>query len=227
MEESTANEGRLSVVICDDHPIVLDALRMAVVSSPQLVLAAVPVTRAEDAVETCRRVTPDVCVIDVNLATRWQGIEATRDICRVSPDTNVLVLSAFATDETVFSAIEAGAVGFVHKGEPVPAVVAAIVDVGRGRTVLDHEALPGVLQRASAERSARADAQRKLGCLSAREGEVLDLLRAGKRNDDIAADLFISTRTVETHVQHILRKLGVHSKLEAVALAWSSAAPAA
>lgn len=216
--EKTETQAPVSVIICDDHPIVSDALKIAVTASPSLVLAADPVSRAEELVAICRRVQPDVCVIDVNLGGEPDGIEATRSVRDVASNTKVLVLSAYTSDETILSAIEAGADGFVHKGEPVRSVLQAIVDVGRGRSVIDRDALLGLVHRASRERAERAEVLERVEQLTRREREVLELVRGGAPNDEIARRLFVSPRTVESHVQHILRKLGVHSRLEAVVL---------
>jgi DNA-binding NarL/FixJ family response regulator len=217
--EPAENATRLSVVVCDDHPIVRLAMKIAVIASPTLSLAAEPVPAAAAVVEMCKELRPDVCVIGINLGSRPHAIEATRAVRRASPSTKVLVLSAYTNDETVLSAIEAGANGFVHKGEPVTSVLQAIVDVGRGRSVINHEAFPDHVQRALRRHAARGELKARLEQLTDREREVLDLLRRGIRNGEIARRLVVSPRTIETHVQHILRKLNVHSGLEAVALA--------
>lgn len=218
-DEPAENATRLSVVVCDDHPIVRLAMKIAVIASPTLALAAEPVPAAAAVVELCKELRPDVCVIGINLGSRPHAIEATRAVRHASPSTKVLVLSAYTNDETVLSAIEAGANGFVHKGEPVTSVLQAIVDVGHSRSVINHEAFPGRVQRALSRHAARVELMARLEQLTDREREVLDLLQRGIRNGEIARRLVVSPRTIETHVQHILRKLDVHSGLEAVALA--------
>jgi DNA-binding NarL/FixJ family response regulator len=210
---------RVSVLICDDHPIVSGALKLAVEASPVLCLAAEPVSHGIEAIEVCRRRRPDVCVMDVNLGGEPDGIAATRAIREVSEDTRVLVLSGFVNDEMQLSAIEAGAIGFVHKGESLDSLLQAISDAGQGKSVIDHEGLPRLVERTSRERAARRDARDRLERLTPREREVLDLIRAGNGNHDIAAILYISPRTVETHIKHLLRKMGARSKLHAVAIA--------
>jgi DNA-binding NarL/FixJ family response regulator len=224
-DEQAENATRLSVVVCDDHPIVRHAMKIAVTEAPTLSLAAEPVPAADAVVELCKELRPDVCVIGINLGSRPHAIEATRAVRSASPSTKVLALSAYTNDETVLSAIEAGANGFIHKGEPVTSVLQAIVDVGRGRTVIDHDAFPDLVQRALRRRAARGELTARLEQLTDREREVFDLLRRGIRNGEIARRLVVSPRTIETHVQHILRKLDVHSELEAVALAWGVTGP--
>ena len=118
-DEPAENATRLSVVVCDDHPIVRLAMKIAVIASPTLALAAEPVPAAAAVVEMCKELRPDVCVIGINLGSRPHAIEATRAVRRASPSTKVLVLSAYTNDETVLSAIEAGANGFVQKGSPL------------------------------------------------------------------------------------------------------------
>jgi DNA-binding NarL/FixJ family response regulator len=179
-DEQAENATRLSVVVCDDHPIVRHAMKIAVTEAPALSLAAEPVPAADAVVELCKELRPDVCVIGINLGSRPHAIEATRAVRSASPSTKVLALSAYTNDETVLSAIEAGANGFIHKGEPVTSVLQAIVDVGRGRTVIDHDAFPDLVQRALRDRPTvgRQPSHDRDPC-SAHPAEARCALRAG------------------------------------------------
>jgi len=209
----------ISVLICDDHQLVTDALSLVVRSEHDMELVAQPVGRAEEAIDICRRAEPDICVMDVLLGPGLNGIEATRRIRSASPNTTVIVLSGDNTDERVVAAIEAGAAGLVHKGEGLQAIVGAIRAAAHGESLIDHATLPGILERASTERRSRSEIESRMARLTSREREILGLLETGASSDEIARRLYISPRTVETHVQNLIRKLGVHSRLEAVALA--------
>ena len=221
MDEPTLDgdqRGRVSVVVCDDDLVLTDALRLVVSSSRDVDIAAV-VSTVGDAVDACSRLRPDVCTMDVYLASEPNGLEGTRRVRAASPGTKVLVVTADKSDEVVLGTIEAGAVGLVHKGEGLQAVISALKRAAEGQTLIDHARLPALIERASRERASRAWIEQRMARLTTREREVLSLLQGGARNDEISEALFISLRTVETHVQNVLRKLGAHTKLEAVAIA--------
>lgn len=215
---STEGEQAISVVICDDDLVLTDSLSLVLASAEDVSTVGVA-ARGDQAVQMCSTLRPDVCVMDINLHSEPNGLEATRLIRAAVPATKVLVLAADKTDERVVSAIESGAVGFVHKGEGLQAVVSAVREAARGGSLFDHDRLPALIQRAAGERASRIEIQERMARLTGREREVLSILQAGAGNPEIAGLLFISPRTVETHVQNLLRKLNVHSKLEAVAFA--------
>jgi DNA-binding NarL/FixJ family response regulator len=209
----------MRVVLCDDHRLLTDALEMVLDSSPKVELAAPPVASGEDAIRLCADLRPDVCVMDVHLASDLDGIEATRRVRAVAPVTKVIMLSGDLADEHMLNALEAGAVGYIPKSRPLSAVVDAIVTAGQGGSVIDAGELPGLIERTHRSRVERADAERRLHRLTRREREILGMLRDGTSNTDIAEILYISRRTVDTHVQNILRKLDCHSRLQAAAFA--------
>jgi DNA-binding NarL/FixJ family response regulator len=206
------------VLICEDHRLVADAFALAVRATHDLDLVGDPVASAEAAIEIADRERPDVSLVDVYLEGATNGIEATRQIRAVSPQTRVVVLSGDRRDERLVDAFEAGASAFLYKGEPLGRLIDAIRDVGRGRTLIDDDSMPALLERTRSARARRSDVDRRFARLTPREREVLMALRSGTSNDAIAQTLRISRRTVDTHVQNILRKLGVHTKLQAVAL---------
>jgi DNA-binding NarL/FixJ family response regulator len=147
------------------------------------------------------------------------GIEATRHIKQISPETQVVVMTAHEDERLLVEAVEAGASGFLRKTEGVDELLGAIRSAAAGEILVDRVALARLLPQVARERERRRDAQLLLSQLTDREREILTLLSEGLRNDDIAAKLFISPQTVQTHVRNLLGKLGVHSKLEAVAFA--------
>jgi DNA-binding NarL/FixJ family response regulator len=147
------------------------------------------------------------------------GIEATRRIKECSPATKVVIMTAHDDDAVLAEAVEAGASGFLGKDEAIGQVLGAVRAAAEGEVLIDPNTLARLLHRVAVQREERREVGELFGALTEREREILGQLAQGRRNEDIAATLFISPQTVQTHVRNVLGKLGVHSKLEAVALA--------
>jgi DNA-binding NarL/FixJ family response regulator len=211
--------GRISLLICDDHKILTDALAMVVERDPTLRMVSRPVHTPEEAVEICAEHHPDVVLMDIVFKGPMDGIEATRRIKEANPATKVVIMTAHDDERLLVEAVEAGASGFLGKDEAADEVLAAAKAAAEGEVLIDPSTLTRILHQVATEREARRDALALLDELTEREREVLQLLSEGMRNDDIARKLFISPQTVQTHVRNLLAKLGVHSKLEAVAFA--------
>jgi len=209
----------IRLVICDDHRVLTDALALIVRGDPSLELVADPVQDPDDAIGLCREHHPDVVLMDLVLNARLNGIEATKEIKQVSPESRVVVMTGQPDDRSLVAAVEAGASGFLNKTTALDTVVEAVKAAAEGEILIDPATLARVLGTLARERESREDSERVLKELTEREREILDMLAGGRRNQDIAETLFISPQTVQTHVRNILRKLRVHSKLEAVALA--------
>jgi DNA-binding NarL/FixJ family response regulator len=128
-------------------------------------------------------------------------------------------MTAHDDDRLLVEAVEAGASGFLGKEEAAGEVLSAAKAAAEGEVLIDPATLTRLLRQVSKEREARRDAEALLGELNDREREILLLLAEGMRNEGIARKLFISPQTIQTHVRNLLAKLGVHSKLEAVAFA--------
>jgi DNA-binding NarL/FixJ family response regulator len=192
-------ERSVTLLICDDHKILTDALATVVGLDESLELVADPVHDAETAIEVCSETLPDVVLMDIVFkGGGLSGIDATRKIKEVSPSTKVVIMTAHDDDRLLVEAVEAGA---------------------DGEVLIDPATLTRLLAQVAREREILREATMLLDDLTDREREILQLLAEGMRNDDIAAKLFISPQTVQTHVRNILGKLRVHSKLEAVAFA--------
>ena len=215
---SDAN-GPITLLICDDHKILTDALAMVVDRDGSLRMIASPVHVPEEAIELCRVHQPDVVLMDIVFKGHMDGIKATRKIKEVSPATKVVIMTAHDDDRLLVEAVEAGASGFLGKEEAANEVLSAAKAAAEGEVLIDPATLTRLLHQVSKEREARRDAEALLGELTDREREILQLLAEGMRNEGIARKLFISPQTVQTHVRNLLAKLGVHSKLEAVAFA--------
>lgn len=198
------------LVIGDDHSVFLDAMSAVLGQRGYEVTVARSVP---DTIETVRRTQPDVCLIDRNFGGD-DGITAISPMLAASTRTKVLVLSADPDTEGIRQALHAGASGYLHKTRGVSALTRAIERVQRGEVVVD------VPKPAPARPPARQnDARRLAAFLTTRERECLQLLVEGLDTAGIATKLGVSAATVRTHVQSLMTKLGVHSRLEAASYA--------
>lgn len=199
-----------SLVIGDDHKVFLDALAVVLAQHNFSVTVARTVRETVDAVIRLR---PEVCLIDRHFAGD-DGLAVIGDLAVAAPGTKVLVLSADPDTDGVLRALSAGAAGYLHKTRGVTALTAAISRVQRGEVVIDVPRAP------STRRPPQQDAARRLAAfLTGRERQCLRLLVEGLDTTGIAAKLGVSRATVRTHVQSLLTKLGVHSRLEAASFA--------
>lgn len=198
------------LVIGDDHSVFLDAMSAVLIQHGYQVTVARSV---RDTIESVRRKQPDVCLIDRHFAGD-SGITAIGPMLAASGRTKILVLSADPDTEGIRQALQAGAAGYLHKTRGVAALTRAIDRVQRGEVVVD---VPK--PRPARERARSDDARRLAAFLTARERECLNLLVEGLDTSGIAIKLGVSGATVRTHVQSMLTKLGVHSRLEAASYA--------
>jgi DNA-binding NarL/FixJ family response regulator len=210
----------ISLMIYDDQWLFSETLATVLDGDPLFHLTDGGVARDEHAAVTaCASGQPDVALLGLGKGSPPSGFQIARAIREVSPSTRLLFLAEAWGDEDVIAALELGAVGFVYKCDELATVFRAIRTAAQGRLLLDPAKIPDLLERVGRSRATREDAERRFGSLTARETQILRLMSSGLRNDRIAKTLYISPRTVESHVQNILRKLDVHSKLEAVVLA--------
>jgi two-component system nitrate/nitrite response regulator NarL len=202
----------LGIVLADRQSLFIDALRAAMTSRGHHVLAAT--TTCHHLLAEVRRLEPDLCVIDSTFPD-GDGIDAIGEITTASPLTKVVVLTADAREATMRRALDAGAGGFLHKSRGLAAVLRVLEKVVGGEVC--------VLMAAPAQRgdtSCSAHQMRQLAAfLTPREIECLGLLAAGLDTLQIARRLGVSSATVRSHVQSLMTKLGVHTRLEAVTLA--------
>ncbi len=198
------------VVLGDDHAVFLDAL--SAVLAQRGFTVTVARTLAET-VESVRLHKPDVCLIDRHFAGD-DGLDSIAIMIAASSRTKVLVLSADADNDGVRQALQAGASGYLHKTRGVSALTGAIERVLRGEVVVN------VPKTAAARRSRQTEDVRRLAAyLTGREWQCLGLLVDGMATTAMAAKLGVSSTTVRSHVQALLTKLGVHSRLEAASFA--------
>ena len=208
------------VLVADDQALVREGLHKIFEADPELsVVGAVGDGLA--AVEAVGRLRPDVVVMDIRMPV-LDGIEATRQVTRLAEPPRVLVLTTFDLDEYVFGALRAGASGFLLKDALPEDLIAAVHTIARGDGLLDPAVTRAVVERFGRTPEPDAADAKRLAELSQREHEVLLLLVQGLANKEIAAQLFVSEATVKTHVAHVLQKLGLRDRVQAVVLAYES-----
>ena len=200
----------IHVLVVDDHPVVRQGLVAVLDDQPDLDVVGAAGS-AEEAIDLVGRSRPDVVLLDLELPG-IDGVAAIPRLLERSPETRVLVFTAYDTDERVLGAIRAGARGYLLKGAPVQEIVGAIRVVQAGGSQLEPRVAARLLSEVSAPR-------RSAGLLSERERQVLRLVAAGLPNKQIARSLAITERTVKYHVTQILTKLGAENRAQAVALA--------
>jgi DNA-binding NarL/FixJ family response regulator len=212
----------LSVLIVDDQALVRAGFRM-ILDAEEGIDVAGEAADGREAVEEARRLRPDVVLMDVRMP-EVDGIEATRQLLADGGvDAKVVMLTTFDMDEYVYDALRAGASGFLLKDVPPEQLVAGIRAVAGGDALL----APSVTRRVIEEFVRRPPASARslppqLADLTARELEVLKLIARGLSNAEIAKELFVSETTVKTHVAHVLTKLGLRDRVQAVVLAYET-----
>jgi two-component system, NarL family, response regulator NreC len=199
----------IRIVIVDDHAVVRSGLRLVLEGEEDLEVVA-EAADARNAVFEARAHQPDVILLDVVMPGR-SGIDAIPDLLEESPETKVLVLSMQDDPAYVREAFSAGASGYVLKEAADAEVVAAVREVANGERYV-HPALGARLVAAETEERVRAEEDP----LSEREHEILRLLALGHTNQEIASQLYLSVRTVETHRAHIMQKLRISTRAELV-----------
>lgn len=210
----------IRVIVADDQPLMRAAFEMTLRPEPDIELVA-EAADGREALDVARRAHPDVVLMDVRMPI-MDGIEATRILAGEPSPPKVLILTTFELDEYVIEGLRAGASGFLLKDVRRDELVDAIRVVARGEALLAPavtrrllDLLTGSLPRLETQRSV-------LGALTKSELRVLGLIGRGLSNEEIAAELFVAETTVRTHVRHILDKLGLRDRIQAVVLAFDS-----
>ncbi|MDO9301884.1 MAG: response regulator transcription factor [Anaerolineales bacterium] len=203
------------IILVDDHELVRIGLKSLLERHPQFDVVG-EAGSAREALEQVESLKPDVVVMDIRLPGT-SGIDACEQIVNQFPETKVLMLTSYAEDEMLFSAIRAGASGYVLKQIGSEDLIKAIESVGRGEALLD----PAVTQRVFQEvrRAVKEEEASAFSHLSQQEKHVLLLVSEGKTNREIAKNLFLGEGTVRNYVSSILSKLSVNNRAEAAAYA--------
>jgi DNA-binding NarL/FixJ family response regulator len=207
------------VILADDERLVRSGLRMIIDAEPDLSVVAEAADGSE-AIETARRVPADVVLMDIRMPN-VDGLTATRRIVETAPRPRVIVLTTFDLDAYVFEALRAGASGYLLKDAPERELIAAIHVAAEGGSILAAPLTRRLIERFAALPDP-ARLRPELDRLTPRETEVLQLIARGLSNAEIAAELVVTEHTAKTHVAHILDKLGLRDRVQAVILAYES-----
>jgi len=200
-----SDEARIRILSVDDHPLLNEGIAAIINSQPDMQLVA-QATSGRDAVAQFRQHLPDVTLMDLRMPD-MSGIDTVIAIRAEFPDARIIMLTTFQGDVEIQRALEAGARGYLLKSMPPKDMVAVIRQVHAGKKRIPSEIAAHLAEHMGEEE------------LTSRELEVLRHIAGGNRNRDIAERLFVAEETVKVHVKHIMEKLGVKDRTEAVAIA--------
>jgi two-component system response regulator NreC len=204
---------KIKLLLADDHAVVRSGLRMLLEVQPDIDIVGEAESGTE-AVEKTRSLKPDIVLMDIQMPG-LNGIEATKQIKILAPDTAVLALTMYEDDQYFFEMLHAGASGYVPKKAAPDELLTAIRAVGKGEVYL-YPSLASRLVQDYLKRADSGDQPLVYDDLTPREREVLTLIAEGLSNAEIAEKLVISVKTVDRHRENIMRKLNLHSRIDLV-----------
>jgi DNA-binding NarL/FixJ family response regulator len=208
----------ISVLVADDQSMVRAGFRMLLSHEEDIEVVA-EAENGLEAVDKAARFEPTVVLMDIRMP-ELDGLEATRRIVGADEDARVLILTTFDLDEYVYEALRAGASGFVLKDDPPEQLLSAIRTVAGGDALLSPTVTKRVIERFT--RIPRPEPPKQLDELTERELDVFRLVARGLSNAEIGQELYIGETTVKTHITHILQKLDLRDRVQAVVLAYET-----
>ena len=208
----------IRVLVADDQSMVRAGFRMLLAGEEDIEVVA-EASNGLEAVDKAARFDPTVVLMDIRMP-ELDGLQATRRILAADDTARILILTTFDLDEYVYEALRAGASGFVLKDDSPEQLIGAIRTVAAGEALLSPTITRRVIQKFA--RMPRPAPPKELDDLSEREREVFRLMARGLSNAEIGLELYISETTVKTHVTHILQKLGLRDRVQAVVLAYQT-----
>jgi DNA-binding NarL/FixJ family response regulator len=205
----------IRVAIIEDHQILVDSLGLMLryEQDMEFLGAASSLSDGQILVENC---SPDVLLLDVGLPD-GNGLDMIPQVNTASPDTNIIVLTSLSDEATLMRVVDSGISGFVSKDSQLSDLLETIRKAADGEIVMPTSLLMGLLMRLPRDKAAAYKDERGWERLTIREQEILELLAKGKSGNEIAEELHIAPLTVRTHIRNMMSKMGVHSRLEAVA----------
>jgi DNA-binding NarL/FixJ family response regulator len=208
----------IRVLVADDQSMIRAGFRLLLAREPDIDVVA-EASNGVEAVQQAARFSPTVVLMDIRMP-ELDGIQATRQILAAEPAARILILTTFDLDEYVYEALEAGASGFVLKDDPPEQLIAALRTVAAGDALLSPAVTKSVIRKFA--QLPRPERPKAVDELTARELDIFRLMAEGLSNGEISERLFIGDTTVKTHVTHILQKLGLRDRVQAVVLAYQT-----
>lgn len=205
----------ISLAIIEDHRILVDSLGLMLRQEVDIEFLGSADSLAKGRA-LLREVSPDVLLLDVHL-TDGDGLDLLPEVRKSSPETQVVVLTSYTDEATLVRAIDSGVNGFVSKSSSFAELLATIRQAAEGEIVMPTSLLMGLILRMPRDRNAAYREEKGWERLTLREREILEQLARGISSEGIAERLHIAPLTVRTHIRNLMAKLGVHSRLEAVA----------
>jgi DNA-binding NarL/FixJ family response regulator len=197
----------IKVLIAEDHDVVREGLKILISADPHMEVAG-EASNGQAAVRLAEKVRPNVILMDLAMP-KGNGLDAARDICRRLPDSKVLVLSAYQDEETIQRVMAVGVSGYLTKHSAADELLAAIREVGEGRSYYGVK-VAGQMKARNRQAFASGRAATAVARLTPREQEVLRLIACGQPNKEIAFNLGLSIKTIEKHRQAAMDKLNIH-----------------
>ncbi len=210
-------QDQISILIVDDQRLLRDGFRVILSTEPGLCVVGEAGDGLE-AIELTRQLVPSVVLMDIRMPN-MDGLAAARVIL-AETESRVLILTTFDTDEYVYSALRAGASGFLLKDAPGDQLVAAVRSVASGNALIDPSITRRLIQQFVRASRPRREEPSQLAALTPRERDVLRLVARGLSNAEIAAELIVEESTVKTHVARVLMKLNLRDRVQAVVFAY-------
>lgn len=211
----------IRVLVADDQALVRAGFRKILEGDSEIEVVG-EAADGEEAIDLARVVDPDIVLMDIRMP-KLDGIAATRALLAANAQRpRVLVLTTFALEDYVYEALRAGASGFLVKDSPPERLLDAVHLVNRGDALLDPAVTRGVIEEFARRPRARPELASRLDDLTDREREVFSLIARGLSNSEIAAELVVTDGTVKTHVAHVLAKLDLRDRVQAVIYAYES-----
>lgn len=208
----------IRVLVADDQSMVRAGFRMLLAGEEDIEVVA-EASNGLEAVSKAARFDPDIVLMDIRMP-ELDGLQASRRILAADRAARILILTTFDLDEYIYEGLRAGASGFVLKDDPPEQLIAAVRTVAAGDALLSPAVTKRVIEQFT--RSPRPAPPKEVGELTVREREILRLIAGGLSNAEIGRELYISDTTVKTHVTHILQKLNLRDRVQAVVLAYQT-----
>ena len=204
---------KIRILIADDHPLLREALCQVFSNQKDMEIVG-QAGNGEEAIDLASQLKPDILVMDI-MMPKFDGLEASRQIKKITPNTAILILTAYDDDNYVLGLLEAGATGYLMKSAKGQDLIEAVRAVRAGESVLHPKIIEKLLKQAMVKPVETAEHKIK-ELLSDREMEMLKLLATGMSNKEIAEKLCLSLRTVKAHMSNIFTKMNVASRSEAL-----------